>query len=99
MTAALVILVLVLWLATIVVNGLKGKYVFTVLAILGSLWAVIGAIRLAKPNSWWARHRYLPLEDPERPSSYGKMRLSIERYANRPWPLKQTHHPSGELAQ
>jgi len=37
---------------------LKGKVVTGVIGIFISLVAVVGAIRLAKPGSWWATHRY-----------------------------------------
>jgi hypothetical protein len=41
-----------------VVCLLKGKVVTGVIGIVISLVAIIGAIRLAKPGSWWAAHRY-----------------------------------------
>jgi hypothetical protein len=41
-----------------VVCLLKGKVVTGVIGIVISVVAVIGAIRLAKPGSWWAAHRY-----------------------------------------
>lgn len=37
---------------------LKGKVVTGVAGIFISIVAVVGAIRLAKPGSWWAVHRY-----------------------------------------
>jgi len=37
---------------------LKGKVVTGVIGIVISIVALIGAIRLAKPGSWWAAHRY-----------------------------------------
>jgi hypothetical protein len=37
---------------------LKGKVVTGVIGIVISVVALIGAIRLAKPGSWWAAHRY-----------------------------------------
>jgi hypothetical protein len=37
---------------------LKGKVVTGVIGIAISVVAAIGAIRLAKPGSWWAAHRY-----------------------------------------
>jgi hypothetical protein len=37
---------------------LKGKVVTGVIGIVIGVVAVIGAIRLAKPGSWWAAHRY-----------------------------------------
>jgi hypothetical protein len=37
---------------------LKGKVVTGVTGIFISIVAIVGAIRLAKPESWWANHRY-----------------------------------------
>jgi hypothetical protein len=37
---------------------LKGKVVTGVVGIVISVVALVGAIRLAKPGSWWAAHRY-----------------------------------------
>jgi hypothetical protein len=37
---------------------LKGKVVTGVIGIFVGLVALVGAIRLAKPDSWWAAHRY-----------------------------------------
>lgn len=37
---------------------LKGKVVTGVIGIFVSVVALVGAIRLAKPGSWWAQHRY-----------------------------------------
>jgi hypothetical protein len=37
---------------------LKGKVVTGVTGIVISVVALVGAIRLAKPGSWWAAHRY-----------------------------------------
>jgi hypothetical protein len=37
---------------------LKGKVVTGVIGIFISLASLVGAIRLAKPGSWWAAHRY-----------------------------------------
>ena len=52
------IFVLLVWLGVIVVCAMKGKPWFAVLGLLWGIFAIIGAIRLAKPNSWWDRHRY-----------------------------------------
>src|SRR4051794_38242803 len=44
--------------ASLVVCGLKGKYgMIAGGLIVHPLWYV-GAIRLAKPDSWWARRKY-----------------------------------------
>jgi hypothetical protein len=37
---------------------LKGKVVTGVTGIVIGVVALVGAIRLAKPGSWWAEHRY-----------------------------------------
>src|ERR1700733_9958734 len=37
---------------------LKGKVVTGVVGVFVSVVALVGAIRLAKPGSWWAAHRY-----------------------------------------
>jgi hypothetical protein len=37
---------------------LKGKVVTGVIGIVISVVALVGAVRLAKPGSWWAVHRY-----------------------------------------
>ena len=56
------LVVIALWMITvIVISLLKGKYLMTLVGLffLGNLivWTV-GAVRLAKPRSWWARRRY-----------------------------------------
>ena len=51
-------LVLAINLSLTVICLLKGKIWFGVLGIYISLFAVIGAIRLARPGSPWARSRY-----------------------------------------
>ena len=37
---------------------LKGKITTGVIGIVISIVALVGAVRLAKPGSWWATHRY-----------------------------------------
>ena len=37
---------------------LKGKVITGVIGIFIGVVALVGAIRLAKPGSWWATHRY-----------------------------------------
>ena len=39
---------------------LKGKVLTGVIGIFVSVVAIAGAVRLAKPDSWWAQHRYGP---------------------------------------
>ena len=41
-----------------IVTILKGKLVTGVVAVFVPLVGLVGAIRLAKPRSWWARRRY-----------------------------------------
>jgi hypothetical protein len=43
-----------------VICMLKGKVVTGVIGIFVSVVAIVGAVRLAKPDSWWAQHRYGP---------------------------------------
>jgi hypothetical protein len=43
-----------------VVALLKGKTMTGIIGVFFALAGVIGAIRLAKPTSWWARRRYAP---------------------------------------
>lgn len=38
---------------------LKGKITTGVIGIVVSVAALVGAVRLAKPGSWWATHRYV----------------------------------------
>ncbi len=58
-----------------VICVLKGKVVTGVTGIVISVVAVVGAIRLAKPGSWWAVHRYA-----SRPRS---ARRAASRYGQR----------------
>jgi hypothetical protein len=60
-TAAILVLALAgAILGSIVVCALKGKWgMVTGGLVIHILWSV-GAIRLAKPNSWWARRYYGP---------------------------------------
>jgi hypothetical protein len=48
----------------------KGKYGFGVLAMVTYVFGIVGAIRLAKPDSPWARRFY----------SAEKMKLAMERF-------------------
>ena len=58
--------ILALFASTAVICFLKGKPVFGILGVLAllfggfSLWPLIGACRIAKPTSWWARKKYGP---------------------------------------
>jgi hypothetical protein len=59
-TDALVIILILTWLTPIVICAMKGKpwFAFFGFIVYGWVFAVVGAIRLAKPNSWWDRRRY-----------------------------------------
>ena len=50
--------VLAVNLALCVICLLKGKIVTGVIGVLIGVVALAGAVRLAKPGSWWAVHRY-----------------------------------------
>jgi hypothetical protein len=57
------ILMWILMLGVSVICFLKGKPVFGTLGLFSgalSWWAIVGAIRIAKPGSWWARKKYGP---------------------------------------
>jgi uncharacterized protein involved in response to NO len=59
-TSSLVAVVAALALVVLfaVLSALKGKYLFAVAGMIAPLISLIGAVRLAKPGSWWARRRY-----------------------------------------
>jgi hypothetical protein len=57
---------------------LKGKVVTGVTGIFISIVALIGAIRLAKPGSWWAVHRYA-----SRPQRAGRAERRFGRHEQR----------------
>ncbi len=74
-------LAVALAIAPVVICFAKGKRVMAlagllfVIPIVGLYFIVIpivGAIRIAKPNSWWARHRY--------PPNGTKMQTAIARF-------------------
>lgn len=54
------IAVVLAWLSVIVICAMKGKPWFAVLGLLWGIFAIIGAIRVAKPNSFWDRRWYGP---------------------------------------
>ena len=58
--AVTIVLTVLVALGIAVVAVLKGKIVFGVTAVLLPVIGLIGAIRLAKPGSPWARRRYAP---------------------------------------
>jgi hypothetical protein len=55
--AAAVLAYIALWFGTAVICWLKGKHLWATLGLFTG-WHVIPAIRLAKPDSWWAERRY-----------------------------------------
>lgn len=57
--AIIVAIVLAGIVALFVINILKGKPGMAFSGILIHVTWYVGAIRLAKPNSWWARHYYV----------------------------------------
>ena len=66
---------IVLNLVLCVICLLKGKVVTGVIGIVIGFVAFIGAVRLAKPGSWWASHRY-----PDHPK---RAALAARRYDER----------------
>ncbi len=55
----LIALVIFAWLIGVpLACALKGKWWFMLFALLGGWLGLVGAIRLAKPDSYWARHWY-----------------------------------------
>jgi hypothetical protein len=58
--AVTIVLTAVVVLAIAIVAVLKGKYVLGVAGVLVPIVGVVAAIRLAKPDSPWARRRYAP---------------------------------------
>jgi hypothetical protein len=58
METLLMVLVVLLFLASGVVTGLKGKpWLLLIGLLIGWCW-IFGALRIAKPQSWWARRFY-----------------------------------------
>ena len=52
------LIIFALFVSLPVINALKGKWWFTLFALAGGWLGIVGAIRLAKPHSYWARHWY-----------------------------------------
>ncbi len=57
---ALASLYLLAMASSLLVCALKGKYGMLVAGLFFQLFWFVGAIRLAKPDSWWAREIYGP---------------------------------------
>jgi len=77
---AIAIVVLVVYAAVLVVSAVKGKWWFTLFSLFIPLFfvaALTGAIRLAKPTSFWARRFY----DREQLDESVQRFLSEEEYA------------------
>jgi hypothetical protein len=53
-----VVIAVVVNLVFVTICALKGKYVFAGVGLVLGIFAFVGAIRLAKPESWWARRNY-----------------------------------------
>src|SRR6476646_7529660 len=54
----LMIALVVLFVVPAVISIVKGKLVTAALGLVYPPIGIVGAIRLAKPGSWWARHLY-----------------------------------------
>jgi len=52
------IALVVLFVVPAVISIVKGKLVTAALGLVYPPIGIVGAIRLAKPGSWWARHLY-----------------------------------------
>ena len=72
-----------------VVCFLKGKWIFAALGILMMPFAIIGAIRLARPTSHWARRLY-----GVRKTTAAVARYPQDRHAMT-WPWQRPHAPDG----
>ncbi len=53
----IVLLLLLLYLAALVVTGMKGRWVLFVLGLLFGIFAFVGALLPAKPGSTWERRQ------------------------------------------
>jgi hypothetical protein len=77
-----------------VVNFAKGKVGWGIFALFGSVLAIPPAIRLARPDSWWARNAY-----DEEKRARAEERFSVEeRLGSFETPLEdpRRRHPVGE---
>jgi hypothetical protein len=68
-----IVLSVLLALAVSTIAVLKGKLFLGIAGMLFPLLSLIGAIRLAEPDSWWAQRRY--------PADGSKLARATERYA------------------
>jgi hypothetical protein len=69
-----VALVVGLALGLAIINGLKGKTRFALGGVIIHVLWIVGAILLAKPDSWWASRFY----------DADKLRLAQQRFPNSP---------------
>lgn len=92
-----VVLVLVLDACVAVIALLKGKIWTGVLGLFVGVIALVGAVRLARPDSVWARHRYSPDSRKERRARVRerRYRLPVQRLGDRLSDLV-AGRPSGE---
>ena len=69
----------VLFVVPVTVTALKGQWVlfFAGWLTLGMVWW-IAALRLARPGSWWARHRYGPDKLARAQARYGGVAEATE---------------------
>jgi hypothetical protein len=78
---------LILIAAYTTVCALKGKPWFAILGVLlFGIFGIVGAIRLAKPHSWWARRFY----------GVAKQRRSWDRFEGTTWPAGLRHPEAGQ---
>jgi hypothetical protein len=88
------LLFIVLLLGLGVVCAMKGKWVFFVLGWFTGMFWIIGASRLGKPNSFWARRRYEPAEIAEAERRFA--RTLVPRWGGSPWRAGVVRSDSGE---
>jgi hypothetical protein len=74
------IFVIAITLLLCVICVLKGKVVTGVIGVFVGIFALIGAIRLAKPGSWWAVHRYA-----SRPRRAGRAECRFDQRHEERW--------------
>jgi hypothetical protein len=58
MQVAAYVVELAIALGCLVICGMKGKWGFVVLGFILPVFWVIGAVKMAKPMSWWASRYY-----------------------------------------
>ena len=73
---AVIVVGLVWALVVVVISFMKSKPGFGTIGIFVGPFAFVAAVRIAKPDSWWAK-KYYP------PGGY-KMRLAMERFEGIP---------------